>query len=143
MAFELPTVEDFFARYPEFADEDQEYIELLLEEALLFVGPSWIEDHRKTAILALMAHTLYVERQAAEALNTGGVSELTGGITSGPITRQTVGPLSVMYKGYSRSGADTSGAGAGSPSTAGFDATVYGQQYLTLRRISFPAVLVL
>ena len=143
MAFELPTVDDFFARYPEFAEEDQEYIELLLEEALLFVGPSWIEAHRKTAILALMAHTLWVEQQAAAAFNVTGISELTGGITSGPITRQTVGPLSVMYKGASRSDSDTSSGGAGAPSTTGFDATIYGQQYLTLRRISFPAVLVL
>lgn len=143
MAFELPTAEDFFARYPEFADEDQEYVELVLEEALLFVGPSWIEDHRETAILALMAHQLYVERLAAEALNSTGISELTGGITSGPITRQTVGPLSVMYKGYSASGSNSSGASAGGATGTGFDATVYGQQYLTLRRISFPAVLVI
>jgi hypothetical protein len=133
VAFVAPGIEDFLDRFPEFTDEDPDYLQTLVNEALQIVGPTWIEGLRAEAILHYVAHAILVRNV------TNPTSGVTGAATSGPIVRETVGPLSVMYKGYSRGGDSAGGAAA----DTGFDSTPYGKRFLEIRRISFPAVLVI
>jgi hypothetical protein len=133
-----PSIEDFLDRYPEFAPFDERQIILVLAEVVQEVGESWITYDRTAATLALTAHRLYSEQSTIASL--GGTSAVSGGATSGPITRETVGPLSVQYnKGNTSSSGGTVGM-----SSAGIDleSSPYGVRFLELVRRSFPAVAV-
>ena len=132
-----PSIEDFLDRYPEFAAFDERQIILVLAEAVQEVGESWIVYDRTAATLALTAHRLYSEQSTISSM--GGTSAVSGGTTSGPITRETVGPLSVQYnKG------NTTGSGTVGMSSAAIDleSSPYGVRFLELIRRSFPAVAV-
>jgi hypothetical protein len=132
VAYIEPTAGDLLARYPELesAGTDLGYVDLVMAEANAEVGPTWIEGDRKAAALSLAAHRLYAYQQVS-------LTGLSGGAVSGPITRETVGPLSVQYNKIE------SGLGGGSAaSPAALNASPYGARYLELRRRSFPAVAV-
>jgi hypothetical protein len=129
MAFTPPTVEDFRLRYPEFAAvDDDERIQVVLEWAISEVGPTWIEKDRAPAIMALVASTLDDEGALWQT-----TSSVSGAVTAGPITSETVGPLSVRYQTGAQSGIGGGGGGASQD-------TAYRALYNMLRRRSFPRV---
>lgn len=133
MPYATPAFEDFVARYPEFTDAvDPNRVDDLVATAEIEVGDTWIEVDRIPAVLALVAHWLSVE---GVLTNTVGLS---GGTVSGPIVSETVGPLSVRYKGYS-----SGGGAAGQAIDSDYGSTPYGTYYEQLRLRSFPLVMVI
>ena len=138
MAFTAPGVEDFYDRYPEFAGVEDYRVDALLREAEAEVGPGWIESDRPLAMMAYAAHVLTTELASAAVSNLPDVGSET--VTTRPIVRKTVGPLSIQYEKSSSS----SNIGGGSVAAAvDFESTAYGVRFINLRRRSFPAVLVL
>jgi hypothetical protein len=134
MAYQSPAFEDFVERYPEFEDSvEPDRFDTLLPVAEREVNDTWIDQDRVPALLALIAHWLSVEGALT------GSSGLSGGTVAGPIVSETVGPLSVTYKGYGSGG----GRAGGTSASIELDATPYGVLYDTLRTRSFPPVLVI
>jgi hypothetical protein len=80
MAYTPPTVDSFYTRFPEFADKDEELVQMLLDEAGRFVDNSWIEADYAPAIRLLAAHFL---QASANGSSSSGESET---ISVGPIT---------------------------------------------------------
>lgn len=67
MPYTTPTAADLKLRYPAFAAVDDAVVDYWLEDALLTVKTSWIEDDYQPAIMALAAHNM-----ASEGLGSGG-----------------------------------------------------------------------
>ncbi len=128
MAFVAPDIDDFLQRYPEFEDVDEDRIEQVLDFSISEVGPSWIEKDRVPAILALTAATL------DEESTTDTAESMTGGVASGPITSETVGPLSIRYQTGKQS------AEAVTTTTQGSSDSAYLALYKMLRKRSFPPI---
>jgi hypothetical protein len=123
----VPSVAQFLARYPEFSSIDEDRIQALLVDSTDQINSGdWISTDAVRAILALTAHHL--------SLAMVQTSQVTGGTVAGPITQETVGPLSVSYK----SGGSSSRGGVSNP--VDLDETPYGIYYLNLRDRSFPPV---
>jgi hypothetical protein len=143
VAFVAPAVEDFLDRFPEFAEFDEGQIQLVLDEVAPMVDEEWIERDRPAAILYLAAHLIYSQQQAGWMLQsrvTG--SSASGGTTAGPVLRETVGPLSVMYTSPKQMGVVSQSGGAVSASSFDLESSPYGLRYLELLRLTAPAVLV-
>lgn len=133
MPYVSPAFEDFVQRYPEFEDAVAvDRYDFLLPLAEAEVNDTWIDQDRLPAVMALIAHWLSVE---GTLTNSAGLS---GGTVSGPIVSETVGPLSVRYKGYS-----SGGGGGTAAASVDFQDTPYGTLYAALRTRSFPPVLVI
>ena len=84
MALNVPTVEEFLARFPSFEGQSS-IIALLLVEAQRYVQDTWNVDDQKTALLYLTAHLLVTETSAGGAMN------------SGIVTSESFGPMSRSY----------------------------------------------
>lgn len=128
MAFVAPDVADFLERYPEFAEVGPERIQVVLDFAISEVGPRWIEKDRAPAILALTASTL------DEESTTDASESISGGVASGPITSETVGPLSVRYQTGKQSADAVTRTAEGSSDSA------YIVLFKMLRKRSFPPI---
>lgn len=130
-------MEDFLSRYPEFAEAGEGRLQAALDEAVTRVSEDWIVDHVGQAILAMAAHLLYVEAAMMYEISVS----LTGRqVSAGPITSETVGPLSVQYADLSR--VIGSPSSLGSSGTNSLEESPYGRRFLELARISFPSVMV-
>jgi hypothetical protein len=130
VAYVQPTAADLKARFPEFAPVADATVTALLDEATARVGESWVERDRRIAQLYLAAHLLASEGEPHRT--TGGLGASV--VTTGVVKRRRVGDVETEFAGA------TGGAGGG---TAGSLATtVYGQRYLELQRLNFPAVAV-
>ena len=133
MAFIAPTLLDFITRYPEFRDFDRNWVQVVLDEAIDLVGEGWIQRYRRPAVLALAAHMLSTQPKSSSA---SVVSDISGGVTTGPIQSESVGPLTINYK------RPTGNSGASEETSAGeLDSTVYGAFYLQLRHMGIPAAI--
>jgi Protein of unknown function (DUF4054) len=134
MSYIFPTVDDFRAKFPEFADLDDAYIQVLLDDAGRAVDQTWTEGDYTNAILFLAAH--YHELDLMASAGSDAPAE---GVPAGQtITAEHIGPISVTY-GKANGGASSStGAHASS-----LDSTVYGQRYQDLLIKNIPAVLVI
>lgn len=128
MAFVTPDIDDFFERYPEFEAVDEDRVDRVLEWAISEVGPTWIEKDRVPAILALTASTL------DEESTTDASESISGGVASGPITSETVGPLSVKYQTGKQSADAVTRTAVGSSDSA------YMALFKMLRKRSFPPI---
>lgn len=142
MAYIFPTVDDFRAKFPEFADLDDETIQTLLDEAGRNVDETWTEGDYTNAILYLAAHYHQLSLMAANESGGTGTGEDASGVPAGSmITSEHIGPIAVSYgKSTSATSAGSSGSGA-YPSP--FGTTIYGQRYLDLLKKNIPAVLVI
>lgn len=105
------TMAMFRLRYPAFASVSDGLISYRLYEALGFVGDEWPEAGRTIARTAYAAHKL------AEAGSISG--SIPAGLTS------------------FKSGTFSATVSEGMASATGFDATVYGREFIALRRIAF------
>lgn len=128
-----PTIEEFKARFPSFANVPADVLEAVFNEALGSVGDTWTERDRPLAVMYLAAHLLasegYGVSEAGDGAGGGGAAIL------GPARKRKVGDVEVEFAGVSRLGGGSTGAGS---ITSGFLTTVYGQRYLRLLRLNHP-----
>jgi len=110
MAYTAPTPEDLTARYPAFSAVAEETLDYWLAEAAIECA-SWPEDTRARAEMAYAAH-----RMAELGMGTGAVPV---GVTS--------------FRSADFAATVESSVAA----RTGFDASVYGREFLTLRRRAF------
>lgn len=129
-------MEDFLTRYPEFTEAGEDRLRSALDEAVTRVSEDWIVEHVSQAILAMAAHLLYVESTMIYDVS---VSLSGQQISAGPVTSETVGPLSVQYA--DRSKLLGSASGSLTPGMSSLEESPYGRRFLELARISFPSVL--
>jgi len=135
MAFSPPELVDFFARYPEFRDFDENWVQVVLDEAISLVGEGWIERYRRPAILALTAHLLLTQQVSAPV-----TSDVSGGTTTGPIQSETVGPLTIQYK---RAAGNAGGGSVQNQVLATLDSTAYGVMYQQYMSLAIPAAIMI
>lgn len=128
MAYVPPTAADLKARFSEFTTVSDALVNLILAEAQAQVGETWLERDRKPATLYLAAHMLAMEGEPGRS--AGG----TGGGVSGPVKRRKVGDVETEFAGF--------GGSSGGASGSGYEQSAYGQGYLRLLRLNFPAVAV-
>lgn len=124
MSAPVVTVEDFRARFPEFATNDDAQIQTALNDALPWNGfASWGKTYVK-GVCTLAAHFLAVSNQRAR--KAGGGAAATGISTF--VSGRKAGALSTNYS--------TVGAAGSGDSTPGFLAlTSYGQEWYAMARI--------
>ena len=131
MAYVKPTPAAFKARFPNFSEVDNAYIQLLLDDAVPRFGEGWYERDRALAQMLWVAHVL-----ASEGLGDGAGGSSGGGATTGTVKRRKVGDVEVEFAGLSSA---SSGGGALGDYLSG---TMYGRQLLLLMRLNFPAITV-
>lgn len=119
------SVEMFKARFPEFAPVPDALISLVLAEYSDGIGNIWLQRDRVQAQMLLAAHKLAMEGEPQRSKGGNG----GGGTISGAVKRMKVGDVEVEYAGVS-----------GSAGSGGLGASVYGQRYLALIRLSFGGV---
>lgn len=100
------------ARYPAMVDLNDESATYWLTEAQRIVGDTWNESDRAPAQLAYAAH----------------MASVTGGLTG---TADAQGVTSFKSGSFSMSQTDAAA------SRTGFDATIYGREFLLFRAASF------
>lgn len=110
MAYTAPTPDQFRARYAAFAALDNAAIQVWLDEGDTETA-SWADDTRARAVMAYAAHRLAEGGQ--------GTGNIAAGVTS--------------FKSGTFSATITDAAA----SRTGYDATVYGREYLELMRRNF------
>lgn len=124
MAYTVPTLETFRARFPIFSDKDDTMIELIIAEAAGKVDQSWLERDYAPAILYLAAHMVATDNSGeGEAVEVG---------DTGSISSESFGGMSIAY---SRSVQVTT-----NELHAEYNRTSYGRRYLALLRANFPPV---
>ena len=133
-----PGVADFLDRFPEFRDQDDSVIELVLADANALVTSNWIPSLRVMGVLLLTAHILYIENLIAYKTSAG--TGITGTKSSGVVKSQKVGPLSVVYAETSKEfgGSSTINTNA---ATADLSSSPYGLRFLELLHLSEPAAI--
>ena len=110
MTYTAPTASDLKTRYPAFAAVSDEAIDLWLDEAAQECA-SWQEGTRARAEMAYAAHKM-VETAVLEEGTTIGVTSFRSGDFSATVGDKVA-------------------------ARTGFDATVYGREFLALRRRNF------
>jgi hypothetical protein len=116
MSYDVPTVAQFQARFPEI-DAEETAIQIAIDDAADIVDTTWREKDFQKAILFLAAH--YVTTGTAEAAGEIGDAQ--------NIASESFGPISVSYQ--------KTESGDSSNDTLG--TTGYGRRYLELRRWNF------
>lgn len=137
MAYAMPTVVDFKARFPEFADTAPETITAFMNAATLWVDESWFERDYPYAIIYLAAHYLQMYQ---DALASGAIGGSGGGGTGGTDVQTFISSIAFedfkVQMGNAGKTTNTSSAGGtGASSSAALMAmSVYGLLYVQLRR---------
>jgi len=80
---DVPTIDDFKARFSGFSGVPDPRIQLFIDEASRSVDDSWIAADQKTAILYLAAHLMESDDRA--------------GAGTGEIASESFGPISLSY----------------------------------------------
>lgn len=119
MAYSVPTVADFKARYPAFATVSDATVGAFLAEGIEKVGVTWIDSDRRSAQMVYTAHLLTLE-----GLGESKEAQLAG------FKSLSVGSLSLSRGEVSADAYGTLGS------------TSYGQRFIELRRLSFPGIAV-
>ena len=136
-----PTVVEFRAVFPEFDEVSDAQIEFYLATAMQWVDTFWFPTDAKLAVMYAAAHYLSMQDRASGGEITSG-SEGPGG---GVVTDPEIGKIwlkSVRFRDrsvtYERVGAAStkqqSGGGSGVSAAEFWEATPYGQMYLSFRR---------
>ncbi len=121
------TTTSFLVRYPEFKCVTGPRIQIALDDAAGFVDvDTWAAADFDKAQMALAAHMLVTEGAFAAS---GGPSAIRG-----PIVSERLGDASTTY------GRLGSGSTIASASVSQYSTTVYGQTYMRLLNVNFPAV---
>lgn len=113
MAHTPPTLAQFRALFPEFADVADASVQFALDEATRFVTTQWIERDYQPAIMFLAAHFLFLAKLGADEI-TGGIGE--DGTSSELVERLrsiSYGPMAVGFTAKSQS--QVGGGGAMGP----------------------------
>lgn len=86
---DLPTVDDFRTRFPEFTEDvaSDAQVTQAIADAALTVDDTWLERDIEPALLHLAAHYLAAGQTAAEQVEDGGP----------PIKSETIGRISTTY----------------------------------------------
>lgn len=144
-----PTLEEFRRVFPEFSEVSDEQIEFYLATAMQWVDTFWYPIDAKLAVMYAAAHYLSMQDKASGGEITSGASE--GG--SGSVVDPEIGKIwvkSIRFRDrsvtYERVGAASEKQeGASSRSSAGefWEATPYGEMYLSFRRRNVPHVAVI
>lgn len=134
MPYTPPTAATFKVRYPEFAAVPDATVTAILGEAALEVGPSWIEDDRAPAQMALTAHLLVMQGALGGLITSADGSSVQ---TSGPVSRVKVGDVETTFSSPSGSSGGSEGG-----SQSEYALTAYGRRFLRYLRRSFPPVAV-
>lgn len=129
MAYTPPTLADFRTRFPVFASVPDPTVQAVLNEAIASVGETWVEKDRFPATLYLAAHLLASEGFGGASAGGGGAA------VTGAVKRRKVGDVETEYSGIAR-------AASGTGALASYYLTIYGQRYVALLRMNFPAVMV-
>lgn len=128
MAYVVPTIAQFKAKFPSFAAVADDVVQGALDEALTNVYESWIESDYAMAIMLYMAHVLTLS-----GYGTGAESQMASeGLLS--FTQVRSGTFS-----FSR-GASTSSGGSPGDDDDWYNLTIYGRRFLLLLKRSFPAI---
>lgn len=130
MPYDLPTVDQFKARFPIFEDVDDAQIEAMMAETKTSIDDSWIEDDYQPAVMYLVAHLLATDNSGA------GEDVVIGSSGAGGIASESFGGgLSVSYdKGQSTGSLSSSDR---------YGTTEYGRRFLALLRSNKPAIVVI
>jgi len=127
LASEIPTVDEFITRFPQFEDADEDMLNMVIKEASGSVGDDWIVADQKPAIMYLTAHLVTMEASVA----SGG----TGTAGRGTVVAESFGPMSTTYANPN--------AGGGSGSSASlYGQTEYGRRYWEIAKRNTPDVVV-
>jgi hypothetical protein len=144
---EPPTVEQFRARFPEFANISDGAIENAINDASCWADSTWIDtacfDCTK-AIGYLAAHYLMLALFAA-TLVPDVVTDDEGNtilIPGGSVTSLHFESMSVSFNPPTAKQTAQGSSGAGIGDQYGLTSTPYGQRYLELLKVNKPAVLV-
>lgn len=135
---EMPDwIASFRARFPEFANVEDPQIAYVLETAAHWIGDQWGCDCG-IALLYLAAHYLALQILSTEIIKR--TSSGSGGtiISGGQVVSVT---FETMKVGYS-SPQFATGKMAGSEGEYPLGSTPYGQAYMDLLKVNFPAVVV-
>lgn len=122
MSYVQPTAIVFKARFPEFTVVADVLVNLVLDEAIVQVGETWLERDRARAQMLLAAHTLTMEGEPQRSTSGNGAAG------SGLMVSRSVGDVSVTF-------ANTSSASA-----TGNGGSHYGKEFDRLMRKNFPPV---
>lgn len=74
MAITAPTAAEFKARFPEFASQDDTYLDTILAEATLQVGEDWDTVDQKNGMLYAAAHMI---SSASDQIAGGGIKSIS------------------------------------------------------------------
>lgn len=109
-------------KFPEFADQDDTFIEFSIEEAQRNVDDTWLAKDKMLALTYMACHYLAIAVNRANAVNTQMVQS------------ESIGEISVTY-------AHVQEPTIKDPSD--LTTTPYGVRYLELVKLNFPAVMVI
>lgn len=127
MAYVTPTAAQMKARFPEFATVSNDLIDMVIQDAEIYVDDSWRDEDRAPAVRFLAAHMLVTQGYGSGA-GAGGA----GAAAAGPISSLSVGDASVSFG--TRAGSAVAGIGS---ADAALMSTAYGQQFVSLRDANF------
>lgn len=113
------TAVSFKTFFPEYAGESDAFVEFRIAEAMRKVDDSWLPADVDLATLYLAAHYVTVSVQQRES-GTGQV-----------VTSERFGPMSISYGSAQQPG-----------SYSDLSSTTYGERFLELVTLNFPAVAV-
>lgn len=144
-----PTIAEFRAAFPEFAEVSDAQVQLSLDTAMQWIDTFWFPIDAKLAVMYAAAHYLSLHDRASGGQISGGGG--TGG--GGGVVDPEVGLIwvkSVRFRdrqvSYERVGVGqektSSGGGTTAASADFWEATPYGQLYLSFRRRNVPHVAV-
>jgi len=148
-----PTVAEFRALFPEFAGVSDERIQVNLDIAMMWVDTFWNPYDAKVAVMYAAAHYLSLHDQAAGGAISGGDE---GGSGGGGVVDPELGKIwvksvrfrdrQVTYDRVSLSDQKSSSSGGGNTSSASsefWEATKYGEIYLSYVRRNAPHIAVI
>ena len=147
-----PTVAEFRAMFPEFSDMSDATVQLSIDTGMLWVDTFWSPYDAKLGVMYAAAHYLQMHQLATGGALGEGESGGSGGEV-GPIDPD-VGKIwikSVRFRDrqvtYDRVGVAASKQGGGGSVTSSaeefWEATPYGQMYLSFLRRNAPHVAVI
>lgn len=130
MAYVKPTPADMKAAIPDFANDDNTYLQAYINQACLFVDESWLENDYQSAIIYLAAHLWALQKEAG--VGSGGSSSSDDIDRDLYVKSVQVEDRTVTFG--SRAELSKSSHGGMSVSNANLQQTSYGQLFYMLRK---------
>ena len=149
-----PTVAEFRAMFPEFSEVGDEQVTLYLDIAMQWIDVFWFQPDAKIAVMWAAAHYLALHDQASGGEITSSGSGVGGGVGGGGVDPE-LGKIwikSVRFRDrqvtYDRVSLDSQKAASGGsehphPAAEFWEATPYGEMYLSFQRRNVPHIAVI